>query len=107
MKLSEVRPCDNCGHALAPSGNFYVVRTSLALVSPKAYRELVGLSLMLGNNIGLAEVMGPEPHVIKIAGDENKELLTEFLLCVDCYTQPVILAQLDEVVQQRKESNNA
>lgn len=84
MKLSDVRPCDNCGKGLAPHGFFYVLRVSYAFIAPKAFNATMGLTQMFGGAVRLAQAMSPDPEVIKIAGDENPELMTELLLCQDC-----------------------
>jgi len=75
--------CDNCGGLVKQI--FYVVRTSLAVVSPNAFNQVAGLTQMFGGRLGLAEVMAPDADVVKIAGDEDKRLMTELLICQDCY----------------------
>src|SRR3990172_1147169 len=42
MKLSQIRPCDNCGRKIAPS--FYVARFSIALFNPRATNEVLGMT---------------------------------------------------------------
>lgn len=84
MKLSDLRVCDNCHQVLAPQGQFYVLRVSMAFVSPNALRQVVGLSEMFGGALGLAEVMAPDADVIKVVGDEDKSLMSEFLICQKC-----------------------
>jgi hypothetical protein len=93
MKLSEARPCDSCGGFISPV--FYVVRSSLAIISPTAGRQVGGLTLMFGS-LALAESMAPDDDVIKIAGDEDPKLMTEIYLCQDCYMSPINLAEIVE-----------
>ncbi len=104
MKLSEVRKCDVCGGALMTNGMFYVVRTSLAFVSHKAAQQTMGLYTIFGGGssaLGIAEAMSPDPDVIKVAGDEDKKLMSEALICQECYlTKPICLAQTSEQVSE-------
>ena len=103
MKLSEVRPCDCCGGKIAPQ--FYLVRGSLAIFSPQAANATLGLTQMFGGALALAEAMSPDSEVVKVAGEFNKELWSEFLLCQECYMKPVNLAMLGEKraeVEERK-----
>lgn len=94
MKLSELRPCDKCGGKIAPV--FYVVRVSLAVVTPAANTTL-GLNQMFHGNLALAEVFTSEPHPVKVAGDEDLNLMTELFICQNCYVGEVNLAMLAEV----------
>lgn len=83
MKLSEIRPCDNCGGKIVPM--FYVVRFSVAMFAPRATNEMLGLTQMFGGSLQLAEVMGADPEAVKIAGDEEPALWTDLLICQDCF----------------------
>ncbi len=94
MKLSELKPCRNCGKM--PVSHFYVVRTSMAFFSPKAAQQILGLNTYFGGALGLAELFSPDPEMIKIAGNENPILWTEYLLCMECYMSKVTLAELAE-----------
>ena len=100
MKLSNLRPCDNCGGAFK-GGIFNVVRTSLAFVSPKAANQVLGLNQYFGGALGLAEAMAPEPDAVKIAMDEDKTLMTEILLCQECFMSDLNYAILAEKVNDR------
>lgn len=83
MKLSELRPCDNCG---GPVGTiFNVVRITRAFVAPRAANQTLGLMQMFGGHLAIAEALTPEADCVKIAGDENEQLMTELLICQDCY----------------------
>lgn len=85
MKLSQIRACDSCAGVLAPGGTFYVLRTSLALVIPQAHRQVLGLMTMFNGALSLAEALAPDSEVVKVAGDENAVLMSEFLVCPKCY----------------------
>lgn len=98
MKLSDIRPCDQCGGKIAPM--FYVVKSSIAMFNRNAVNEQLGLVQMFGGGgagIALAEVMGAHGNdVVMIAGDEDEQLWFEFYLCQDCFMGPVNLAVLME-----------
>ena len=100
MKLSQLRKCDSCHGTLAPQGMFYVVRSSLAVVKASAFNQTMGLVRIFGGGTGslaVAEAMSPQPDAVLIAGDEQKELMDEFLICHDCYlSKDINLAQLAE-----------
>lgn len=95
MKLSDLRPCDNCGGKIAPA--FYVVRISPAFIVPAA-RQTLGLMEMFHGNLRLAELFTPEPDAVRVAGDEEKTLMTELLLCENCY----LMGKVDLVVLSEK-----
>jgi len=103
MKLSQIRPCDNCGRKIAPS--FYVARFSIALFNPRATNEVLGMTQYFHGALGLAEIMSPRADVITVAMDEaqGKELMVELFVCAECYLQPLCLAELAEkrIIQQR------
>jgi|GEM_PF-4489249 len=102
MKLSQLRPCDNCRGPLM-HGYFYVVRVSQAFVLPRQANQVLGLTQYLGGNLPLAEIFAPDDDVVKILGDENKELMHEIFLCQDCALQPVDLLGLVETRAQKKD----
>ena len=101
MKLSQIRPCDNCGGPIAPI--FQVIRTSVALFNPQAANQMLGMTQMFGGTrtgLAIAEVMGPNPEVVKIAMDEKEfaGLKTEIFLCQKCFIADVNIAMLSEKV---------
>lgn len=100
MKLSELRPCDNCGGIVAPQ--FYIVQTSLAIINPQAANATLGLTQMFGGHLALAEAMSPDAEAVKIAGEFNKELWTELRVCAKCYMQPLNLAEIAECNSERE-----
>lgn len=108
MKISEVRPCDNCSKPLAEAGTFYVIDFSHAIVSRAAYRELIGLAMMLGDSVTLAEVMSPNPEIITVFGDAEPSLRTRLLICNTCFiTGTIDLAAAAERLADRiKEKAN-
>lgn len=107
MKLSEIRPCDNCGGQIVPI--FYVVRTSIAVFNADATNQNLGLMRMLRDSLPLAEAFSSEPDAIKIGGEEDKQLWVDIILCQDCYVSDVNLALLAEKIaniQSRKDDSS-
>lgn len=103
MRLSDLRPCDHCRGPLGAS--FQVVRASAALLTPPA--GLRGVATYLGltkrghevtaHEPAVAEALSPDAdRAVTVAGDREPCLMTEFLLCFNCYTGPVCLAELQE-----------
>lgn len=93
MKLSEIRPCDNCGGAIAP--NFYVVDVSLAMLKPQATNQVLGLVQMFGGSLALAEAMSPDAEAALVMGDEDRTLRTRLVLCTECLAgRPANIGQL-------------
>jgi hypothetical protein len=92
MKLTELRPCDNCGGPIAPT--FYVVSIDQALVHPKAANEVLGLNQMFGGHaLQLAEVMAPDAEAVKMVPGGP----TKIYLCIACCcTAGILLAALLE-----------
>lgn len=106
MKLSEAKPCANCGGPLLrpPMGTWYVLRISQAMVNPNAANAVLGTAQILGGHRGLAEVMAPAADdAIWILGDKQRELMTEIHLCFDCATSELSIAMLVEAVNRRTE----
>ncbi len=100
MKLSELRPCDNCGGAFK-GGMFYVVRMSLAFVKAEAARQVLGLNTYFGGALKLAEAMAPEPDAVVIGMDADENTMTEVFLCLDCFIEPLNYAVLEGKVIAR------
>lgn len=100
MKLSEIRPCDNCGGKIAP--NFYVIRSSLAIFNPHETNQVLGMSQYFGGALGLAEVMSPQAEVVKIAGDEQEGLWEEIFVCMDCFCKGFNIAHTIEKANNKK-----
>lgn len=103
MKLSEVRPCDNCGGKIAPI--FYVARVSQAMFMPRT-NQVLAMTQYLGGNLVLGEMFSGDDDVVKIMGDEIPELWTKLFLCQDCAVmKSVDLASLMEKVNNRKDKS--
>ena len=110
MKLSEIRPCDNCGGQIVPL--FYVARVSLAMFMSQESNHVIGMAQMFGGLtrpgvLAVAEAMAPEADCIKILGDEEQGLMTEIILCQECHSMKDLnLAMLAEKVSNtRKEAH--
>lgn len=89
MKLSELKPCALCHGPLLkpPMGCWYVIRISHAMVNPRAARQVVGLDLMFGGALGIAEAMAPDADgAVTIVGDKEPSLMTELHVCFECYS---------------------
>ena len=104
MRLSEIRPCDNCGKPIAPI--FYVVRTSIAVFNTNATNEILGLARMIGGSIALAEAMGSQLEAVKIGGETDSHLWDEIFLCNDCHVSNVNLAVLAEKIHAKSEESH-
>lgn len=92
MRLSELRPCDNCGGKLVP--HFYILKYSLVLINQRE----ANVTLAMAENFGsleIAEVMTPGRE-IKIAGEENAELWSKLFICQNCFMRPLNLAEVAE-----------
>jgi len=92
MKLSDLHVCDSCGGAVGMQ--FYVVRVSLAIVMAREANQVLGLAQMLGGRLGLAEVFAPDDNAVMVFGDEDKSLMDELLICMNCLQRDVHLAQM-------------
>lgn len=82
MRISEIRPCDNCGGHLATGS--YAIDVSLVVVNPQAVRQVVGLMTMFNGALGLAEAFAPQPDAVVIAGDKEPSLRTRLLIGQSC-----------------------
>lgn len=97
MKVSELRPCDNCGGKIAPA--FYVVRFSQALINAEAVNQFMGIHQFFGGRAGAALVENFAPaagDAALIFGDKDKALETELFICEGCFTNSLNLAMLME-----------
>lgn len=106
--LRDLRPCDACGGVLK-GGIFYVVRFSLALVNPRAVNEFLGMHQFFQGRTSDALVENFAPataDAITVAMDhpDHRALMTELVICSDCYVTPLTLAQLAESRQRAIES---
>jgi hypothetical protein len=97
MKVSELRPCDNCAKAIAPA--FYVVRFSQALINAQAVNEFMGMHQFFGGRASAALVENFAPasaDAALVLGDKDKDLETELFICQDCFCGEIDLAMLME-----------
>lgn len=85
MKLSELRPCDNCGGPVGTT--FNILRHSIVAVNAEKANRVLGMAQFFQGHLGLAEVMGPEDNPVIIAGEFNPVLWTDLFICQDCYYQ--------------------
>lgn len=100
MKLTDMRPCDNCG-SIYEIGMFYVLHISLAVFKPDAVNQVMGLyRYFQGQAIHLAEMFAPDPDIVIIAGEEDPVMWTRIFLCQDCFMGEVRLAHLVEKVNE-------
>jgi len=104
MKLSELRPCDNCGGKIAPI--FYVLRISPAVINMRDAHQGVALGEAFGFPLELVEGMGMSGEIGTIAMDEKKDsgkqIMTEIWICQECHMQPINIAEIVERVSERK-----
>lgn len=102
MKLSDLRPCDNCGSAFK-GGIFHVVRESLAIVNLNRAQQFIGMTQFFNGSQALASVFTDSADAVTVAGDKDKQLTTEVFLCQDCFMTPLNMAILFEKVARREE----
>lgn len=57
MKITELKPCENCDGAIYPV--FYRVTVEQIAVDSNAVTRMLGLSAMFNGSLGLAEVFAP------------------------------------------------
>lgn len=111
MKVSELRPCDNCSGPIAP--HFYRVRFTQALIRADAVNQFLGMHQFFGGKAGaaLVENFAPASHdAVLFFGDKDKSLEVELLICSSCFIDgPIDLALLAERVNagRRAEENRA
>lgn len=100
MKLSDLRPCDNCGGPVGTS--FNLIRHSLVVMNAHKANRVLGMSMMFDGSLQLAEVMGTDPDCVTIAGEFNPALWTDFYVCNECYYKKFlsILALMEKRIEQ-------
>jgi len=103
MKVTDLRPCDNCGGPIAPS--FYIVRMTMAFIKPAAIDEFMGMHKFFGGRASPALVENFAPaaaDAVIVAGDKEPSLMTEAFVCAKCYIdRDLDLPMLQERVQAR------
>lgn len=105
MKLTEMRPCDNCH---GPVGqHFYVLDVSQAMVSPRAANEVLGTATILGGvhdpgALAIAEVMAPRAEdAVIVFSEKDRSLNTRLVVCQACVFDSIDVALLLEQATQR------
>lgn len=107
-KLTELRPCDNCGGPVRSM--FHVIRTSMATVNVQAVNEFFGMHQFFGGKASVALVENFAPaaaDAITVAMDkpEFQELMTELVICHGCFCdKPLDLPMLIERINERDKS---
>lgn len=98
MKVSELRPCDNCGQKIFPV--FYVLRFSLAFIHADAVNEFFGMHQFFQGRASNALVENFAPascDAVTVAMDKDKDATTELFICQNCFVSgPLDLAMLME-----------
>ena len=113
MKVNELRPCDCCDGPLRVQGcgNFYVVRTSIAIWNAAGINSHLGLAQMMGGGgfgMKIAEVMGTNPEAAIVVGDKEPSMMTELYLCFNCWIGGTLnLAVVTEKVLERRDADKS
>jgi hypothetical protein len=77
IKLDDLRPCAKCGDTVVPI--LYAVEVTQGIIDAKAVNTTLGLAQMMGGNMRIATVMGPN-------ADAVIELSTcRFFMCQMCF----------------------
>ena len=100
MKLSQIRPCDNCGGPIVPI--FNVVSITPAVISPRAANQVLGMSQFFQGSLALAEVFQAEEPVTLASEDGDLSgLVTQIFLCQKCMAGEICLG---EIVEKRSQA---
>ena len=86
MKLSELKPCLNCGGKVAPI--FFQITLTRHLIDGVKTNQVLGLNRYFGGVLGLAEAMAPSDDVT-VEIDSH-----DAFLCTECFMQSSILTNL-------------
>jgi len=108
MKISDLRPCANCGGKITgPEGRcpqFYVLKFSTALLNPREIqRQMAGAEYV--GHFGIAQALGmvDSQPVATIIGDEEGGRWLTIYLCQECYImKPINLLELIEKAQAQE-----
>jgi len=91
MKLTELRPCDNCGGKLTGEVGrniqFYVLQVSMAILNPRAINQVLGMNLYFQNkSLPVAEMFVPEADdaVELLADQKGLGGWAKLFICFDC-----------------------
>lgn len=82
MKLSEVPNCKRCDKKLLHTQTpiCFKIEVTPLFLDVQAARQIEGLTMMMGGALGIAEVLGPSPDVLK----EQSEHKTIEYYCTHC-----------------------
>ena len=109
MRLSELRPCDNCGGKLTGEEGrnitFYILRVTMAVLNPRAINQVMGMhQYFQQSSFALAEAMAPESdHAVLLVGEQEGERWAELLICFDCAAgkKPFVLLEVVEKISEQ------
>ena len=109
MRLSELRPCDNCGGKLTGEEGrnitFYIIRFTMAVFNPNAINQVMGMhQYFQGKAFALAEVMAPESdHAVNLVAEQEGGKWVELLICFDCAagTKQFVLLEVGERISKQ------
>jgi hypothetical protein len=104
LKLSELRPCDNCSGKIAPI--FSVIEIKMAVFNARNVNAVLGTNQIFGGRaLKLAEAMAPgADDAVEVL--ENKDGITTLFLCQQCCMADVCLAVLSEKVHKSRITNH-
>lgn len=93
MKLSEAPKCGKCGEGLLHTQLPFCFKIELTPIQldQRAAQQTEGLTMMFGGALQLAEIMGPDPEVLK----EDATMKTQTHVCFYCLT--TIIDGVDEL----------
>lgn len=100
IKLSEIRPCDNCGGKIAPI--FLVVEIKTAVFNERNVNAVLGVNQIFGGRaLRLAEVMAPgADDAVEVL--ENEESVTKLFICQRCYAGDLCLLEIGAKIQESR-----
>lgn len=89
-ELREHATCSACGQKIGHTGVplFATVTVNRYMVNMRALQRQQGLTMMLGGEAVLAQVMGPDEDMAKVLNT------SELTLCSDCVMKPQDLSEL-------------
>jgi len=103
VRLSELRPCDCCGGAIARGGLFFRLQIQHHVLNQTAARQSLAMEQFFGGSAALRDAFDA-------FGDKATEIANEalLLLCTQCFTSPDRLIEaFAERVRKRDEARKA
>lgn len=108
IKLSEIRPCDNCGGQIVPLCR--VVDVRMCLLNTRNANSVLGMMQMAGwhgsAGLAIAEAMAPGADAAFEVLDEEPAT-TRLFICSTCWLKELDLVVLVEAEHERQEKNEA